>query len=184
MAPAIREGRAFRNLEVVIERPDGSRISTLVNIDPLLDEAGRVVGAVNVVHDVSALKAAEQSVREAEVALREADRRKDEFLATLAHELRNPLAPIRNGLDVVRLSDHSAHASRVYQVIESQVGHMMRLVDDLLELSRISRGTIKPVNLETVRALLAGTADRAGRQTQRDRVASGRELVDSRDFGT
>jgi PAS domain S-box-containing protein len=136
MAIALREGREFRNQEVVIERPDGSRITALVNIDPIRDSAGSTVGAINVFHDVSALKQAEQ-------ALREADRRKDEFLATLAHELRNPLAPIRNSLNALRMTgDSGPAAARVHEMIERQVAHMVRLVDDLLELSRISRGTI------------------------------------------
>jgi PAS domain S-box-containing protein len=139
MSTALSEGRAFRNQQVVIERTDGSRITALVNIDPIRDSEGRVIGAVNVFLDVTALKQAEQ-------ALRDADRRKDEFLATLAHELRNPLAPIRNCLRVLRLAGaHSAGPAieRAHDVMERQVAHMVRLVDDLLELSRISRGTIE-----------------------------------------
>jgi len=76
--------------------------------------------------------------------LREADRRKDEFLATLAHELRNPLAPIRNGLQILRLGrgNHQAE-EQARSVIERQVQQMVRLIDDLLDLSRISRGKIE-----------------------------------------
>ena len=81
---------------------------------------------------------------EAEAALREADRRKDEFLATLAHELRNPLAPIRNGLEVLKLAGaDSAKAARVRDMMARQTDHLVRLVDDLLEVSRISRGLIE-----------------------------------------
>ncbi len=77
-------------------------------------------------------------------ALKQADRRKDEFLATLAHELRNPLAPIRNSLHILRLSDSQDEtAVRLYEVMERQLGHLVRLVDDLLELSRITRGLIE-----------------------------------------
>src|SRR5262249_22231883 len=66
------------------------------------------------------------------------DRCKDEFLATLAHELRNPLAPLRNSLHILRLSDSWDDSStRLYEVMERQLGHLIRLVDDLLELSRI-----------------------------------------------
>src|SRR5262245_36857925 len=79
----------------------------------------------------------------AEESLREADRRKDEFLAILAHELRNPLAPIRNSLHVLR---HGATQDpmllRVGAMMERQVNSMVRLVDDLLEVSRITRGMI------------------------------------------
>ena len=74
----------------------------------------------------------------------EADRRKDEFLATLAHELRNPLAPISNSLHLLRLTGElSPGAERVRQIMERQVGYMVRLVDDLLEVSRVTRGTIE-----------------------------------------
>nr|WP_293180723.1 PAS domain S-box protein [Nannocystis sp.] len=72
-------------------------------------------------------------------ALRDQDRRKDEFLALLAHELRNPLAPIRNGLHVLRLSEDPAVHRRSREMMERQLGHMVRLIDDLLDISRISR---------------------------------------------
>jgi PAS domain S-box-containing protein len=74
-------------------------------------------------------------------ALKHADRRKDEFLATLAHELRNPLAPIRSGLEVLKLSgeDHSL-AAETQSMMQKQLEHMVRLIDDLLEVSRITRG--------------------------------------------
>ena len=76
--------------------------------------------------------------RRAESALKEADRRKDEFLATLAHELRNPLAPIRNALHLLRGSGVATAA--VQDMAERQVAHLVRLVDDLIDVSRISRG--------------------------------------------
>src|SRR6185436_4108265 len=85
----------------------------------------------------------------------EADQRKDEFLATLAHELRNPLAPIRNAVQIMRLSGASAPAAQhLSEMMERQVAHMVRLVDDLLEVSRITRGKIdlrkERVTLEAV----------------------------------
>lgn len=93
--------------------------------------------------------------KRAEEGLRDADRRKDEFLAILAHELRNPLAPIRHALKIIRVTDgdpevlHSA-----CEIMERQIGHMVRLVDDLLDVSRISRGTIElrkqPIDLASV----------------------------------
>jgi signal transduction histidine kinase len=77
-------------------------------------------------------------------ALQDADRRKDEFLATLAHELRNPLAPIRNSVQMLQMSGAPEQAElNVYRIIERQVNHMVRLVDDLLELSRITSGKIE-----------------------------------------
>jgi len=82
--------------------------------------------------------------KRAEEALKEADRRKNEFLAMLAHELRNPLAPIRNALEIVRLTEGNRDAVQsAAEMMERQVGQLVRLVDDLLDVSRISRGKIE-----------------------------------------
>jgi signal transduction histidine kinase len=80
----------------------------------------------------------------ANAALREADRRKDEFLATLAHELRNPLAPIRNALEIMRISaDKPDAVAAARALMERQVGLLVRLIDDLLDVSRITRGKVR-----------------------------------------
>jgi PAS domain S-box-containing protein len=82
--------------------------------------------------------------RRAEQSLRDADRRKDEFLATLAHELRNPLAPIRTGLHLLHISPPGSEpAAQARAMMERQLNHLIRLVDDLLEVSRISTGKIE-----------------------------------------
>ena len=82
--------------------------------------------------------------RRTEEALREADRRKDEFLATLAHELRNPLAPIRNGLQLMRLAgDDQTIVDEARSLMERQVVHMVRMIDDLMDVSRISRDMLE-----------------------------------------
>ena len=130
--------------EVVIQRPDGSRITVIVNIRPLKDEDGNIIGALNCFYDITASK-------ETEEALRDSDRRKNEFLAMLAHELRNPLAPICNALEVMRrvrkadsvgpTSSPAKHPlDAAMDVLDRQVGQMVRLVDDLLDAGRISRG--------------------------------------------
>ena len=108
------------------------------------DDQGRLVGGFGTVQDVT-------SRRANEAALREADRRKDEFLATLAHELRNPLAPLRNAADVLRLPGASeTQRANACALLERQLAHLTRLVDDLLDLSRIQRGeiTLRPERLE------------------------------------
>jgi signal transduction histidine kinase/CheY-like chemotaxis protein len=86
-------------------------------------------------HDITERKRAEE-------ALRDADRRKDEFLATLAHELRNPLAPISNAVQLMRRPDGRRQADRVVEMVGRQVRQIVRLVDDLMEVSRITRGKI------------------------------------------
>ena len=98
-------------------------------------------------HLLSSLDAATEAHREADRAtaeLQEADRRKDTFLATLAHELRNPLAPIRNSLHLLRFAAHDDSVrERALTIVERQTGHLIRLVDDLLEVSRITRGKLE-----------------------------------------
>ncbi len=115
---------------------------------PEFGSMGEVEYALGVIHDRTAEKLAKES-------LHEEGRRKDEFLATLAHELRNPLAPIRTGLQVLKLSSPSGgSADKVRAMMERQLSHMVRLVDDLLDVSRISRGKVElkreRVNLTTV----------------------------------
>lgn len=103
----------------------------------VLSEEGKFVHTRCFTRDITERKRAEER-------LKEADRRKDEFLATLAHELRNPLAPIRNSLAILQLAGGLGPAAeRIREIMERQVNHMVRLVDDLLEISRISRGKIE-----------------------------------------
>jgi PAS domain S-box-containing protein len=136
MAEALRTGKPARDREVVVERPDGSRIIVSVNIDPLFDASGQRCGAINVFQDITGRKRTEE-------ALKLADRRKNEFLAMLAHELRNPLAPIRNAVQLLRrLGPQDPQLQHARDVIERQTQHMERLVGDLLDTSRITRGKI------------------------------------------
>ncbi len=96
--------------------------------------------------------------------LREQDRRKDEFLALLAHELRNPLAPLRNGLQVMRLAARDACAvDQARAMMDRQLGHMVRLVDDLLDISRVSRNKLE---LRRARVLLADVLNSAVETTR------------------
>ena len=100
---------------------------------PEFGPEGTVEYVISVTHDVTDHKRYEET-------LRDQDRRKDEFLATLAHELRNPLAPIRNGLQILRLAPDGEDALEIREMMERQLAHMVRLIDDLLDVSRISRG--------------------------------------------
>jgi signal transduction histidine kinase/CheY-like chemotaxis protein len=115
--------------------------------------------------------------KETEEALREADRRKDEFLATLAHELRNPLAPLRNGLQVMKLARGDAKAvEQARGMMERQLAQMVRLIDDLLDVSRITRGKLRlrreRVELaEVVRSAVEGSRPLLEAQVHRLTVA-------------
>jgi signal transduction histidine kinase/ActR/RegA family two-component response regulator len=108
----------------------------------LRDEAGRPVRLVGITFDITDRKHAENALREAEAMLREQNERKDEFLAMLAHELRNPLAPIRSAVGILRMQPPESAAASARDVIDRQVGHLVRLVDDLLDVSRVSSGKI------------------------------------------
>lgn len=106
----------------------------------LTDSDGKVIGYATVSQNVTQRRELEDHLRKLAADLSEASRRKDEFLATLAHELRNPLAPIRNGVQVLRLAADSATAEDARVMIERQVDQMVRLIDDLLDVSRITLG--------------------------------------------
>jgi signal transduction histidine kinase len=97
---------------------------------------------LEVAHQRDELEIATQEAKKYSAALKEADQRKDEFLATLAHELRNPLAPIRNGLEILRVHPVGEKSEEVRVMIDRQLSHMVRLIDDLLDMSRISKGKI------------------------------------------
>ena len=133
----IRRGQPIDHYETLRRRKDGTLIDVSLTVSPIVDSQGQVVGASKIARDITERKRAEE-------ALREEDRRKDEFLAMLAHELRNPLAPIRNALEILRQRGESREAVHsASQMMERQIGQMARLVDDLLDVSRITRGKIE-----------------------------------------
>ncbi len=104
---------------------------------PRFTKSGMFLGFVGCAVDIT-------DIKQSETALREADRRKDEFLAVLAHELRNPLAPIRTGLELLRrIGDDPGARDEVCATMERQTRQMVRLIDDLLDVSRITRGTLE-----------------------------------------
>jgi signal transduction histidine kinase len=136
IARAIQDKSMFQ-LEHRVLRGDGSVGWALSRAVPLLDAHGEIVEWFGAAVDVSERKNAEQQ-------LREADRRKDEFLAMLGHELRNPLAAIRNATELLNvLAGADSRLSRVHGVLERQSTQMARLIDGLLEISRIARGKIQ-----------------------------------------
>lgn len=126
------------------------------------NEAGEAVRLPGVVIDITAQRMAEQSLRASEQSLRaiaqdleDADRRKDQFLATLAHELRNPLAPIKAAAQLMQSAEQdSQQIGELSALVERQADQMVRLIDDLMDVSRISRGKFKlkiaPVHLQSI----------------------------------
>jgi two-component system CheB/CheR fusion protein len=140
---SIAEGANRVESEVSRNYPEGGRDEFVVST-PLRTKDATLLGVVQVFHDITERKRAEQALRQSETELRESDRRKSEFMAMLSHELRNPLAPIRNSLYVLeRAAPGSEQASRANAVINRQVEHLTGLVDDLLDITRISRGKIR-----------------------------------------
>ena len=178
-AAALRATGAWRGRVVHVKR-NGDVIDAESSVTLLRDRDGADAGCLSVVRDVSEREAAERERRAADQALREADRRKDVFLATLAHELRNPLAPIGNSLAVLRLSADPAVHAKAYGVIERQLAQLVHLVDDLLDVGRITQGKLE---LRRARVELAQIV-RAGIETSRPLIdAGGHLLVVSGDLG-
>jgi PAS domain S-box-containing protein len=121
----------------------GEAMWMLYKVVSLIDSQGNRVGLATVSRDVTQRRRMEDNLRQLASDLSEANRRKDEFLATLAHELRNPLASIRNGLLLMKLAEGDSETIEgARAVLDRQLAQMVRLVDDLLDVSRITRGKI------------------------------------------
>jgi PAS domain S-box-containing protein len=126
----------FLRFEEAVMTPGGLR-HFLTTKAPYRGADGQVLGVIGIARDITERKLNED-------ALREADRRKDEFLAMLAHELRNPLAPMRNSVEILRLlGPQEPLLTQARDMIDRQVTHMSRLLDDLLDVSRVARGKIQ-----------------------------------------
>ena len=126
-----------------------------VTVDPIRDADGELKGGLCIASDITDRRRLEEELRRRAEELAAADRRKDEFLAMLAHELRNPLAPISNALEAIRLARSNAAATEeALNIARRQIGHMARLLDDLLDVSRFTRGKVHlrkvPVDLTTI----------------------------------
>jgi signal transduction histidine kinase len=132
-----------RNGEVIIERPDGSRITVIVNIRQLKGPNGEIAGAINCFYDITERSLLERERQKQTEALAEINRRKDEFLAILSHELRNPLAPIVNAtaLMAAKLDDRSVQENGL-AIIGRQTKQLTTLINDLLDVSRVNSGKV------------------------------------------
>ncbi|MGV3518926.1 PAS domain S-box protein [Luteitalea sp.] len=141
---------------------------------PVLGAGDRVEAVAGSTRDITDRKVAEAERERLVSQLREQDRRKDEFLATLAHELRNPLAPIRNGLQVIRLSGAGGTIEQVRSMMERQLGHLTRLVDDLLDVSRVTSGKLQ---LRRTRVALRTVIDAAVETSRPEIEQAGHHLT-------
>jgi PAS domain S-box-containing protein len=163
---ALRDGTVtgLTNHTLLVAR-DGTERPIDDSAAPIRDGTGAVLGAVLVFRDVTEQHRLEGELQRRVAELAAADKRKDEFLAMLAHELRNPLAPVKNALHVLKLRAgdwHSVDQARV--MMERQVGHLTRLVDDLLDVSRITQGKVvlKLERLDLARLVRESAADHQG----------------------
>lgn len=163
----VKATRAPIRGEVPFNGTFGRRIYDYIFV-PVFGANGEVEAVAGTTRDVTERKRAEES-------LRDADRKKDDFIALLAHELRNPLAPIRNGLEVLRLSEgDEVTAAAARSMMERQLTHMVRLIDDLLDVSRITRNKMELRRARIALADVLGSAVEASTPAIQE---SGHELV-------
>jgi len=175
-----QSGRVEGPCSVVCRRVDGSAFDAEVTLAPVRDDAGRPLGLSAIIRDVTERKRAERALRESQEELRkrvaqlaEEGRRKNEFLALLGHELRNPLAPLKNGLQILGgVACEDDRVERIRGMMDRQVRQLTHLVDDLLDVSRISRGLVQlrkeRVNLATVVSRAVETTRPAIEERQHD----------------
>ena len=131
------------NVEVIILRPDGSKITVILNVVPLKNSQDVITGAICCIYDITERSQLERKTLEQAKALTDLDRRKDEFLAMLSHELRNPLAGIFNAMQLLRRQkNEDPLLKQGRSIIERQVRQLNFLVNDLMEMSRFNTGTV------------------------------------------
>jgi PAS domain S-box-containing protein len=160
-------GQLFRAETAYFVANGAERVVDLI-LAPVMDNAGRVLFVAASGVDVT-------DRQQMEDALRESDRKKDDFIALLAHELRNPLAPVRNGLQVMRLAGGDANAvAQTRSMMDRQLSHMVRLIDDLLDVSRIGRNKME---LRRDRVLLADVVNTAVETARPQIDAGGHDLT-------
>ncbi len=136
----LRRSERIDHYETVRRHKDGTPINISLSISPLYDKSGKIIGASKIARDITEQKRLKE-------ALLEADRRKNEFLATLAHELRNPLAPIKNALHILqspKANDEIRNEAR--NIMMRQTHQMERLINDLMDVSRVSQGKVELQN--------------------------------------
>jgi PAS domain S-box-containing protein len=164
----LKRGERLEHYETVRVAKDGRRIDLSLTVSPIRDLEGRIIGASKVARDVTEQK-------KVLAALEEADRSKGDFLALLAHELRNPLAPLCTGLEVIRLASGDPDTmAKSWAMMNRQLSHMVRLIDDLLDVARIGRAKLE---LRRSRVLLADVVSSAVETARPAIEEAGHELT-------
>ena len=164
----LRAGERIEHFETVRLAKDGRRLDISLTISPVRDRSGHITGVSKIARDITEAKHTQR-------ALREADRRKDEFIALLSHELRNPLAPIGNGLQFMKLlPTNTGDVAQVRDMMERQLRHLVRLVDDLLDVSRVGQNRLR---LQRARVTLGEIVDNAVETVRSAIQAAGHELA-------
>lgn len=157
MALTLRDDREYTGCEIIIERPDGERLAVSASASPIHDKSGKLIGAVNILFDITERKRAEE-------ALKETDRARNEFLAVLSHELRNPLAAIPFAIELLRpVASQSSESKSALEVIDRQTQQIAKLVSDLVDLARLS---VNKLELTPQRVDLTEILRELGKATQ------------------
>jgi len=163
----ILRGESVEHFETVRVRKDGSRVEISLTVSPIRDPEGRVIGASKIARDITAQKQAERELKALYAEMEHANRAKDEFLAMLGHELRNPLGAISNSLQVLDQNPSEEATKFARDVILRQVRNLTRLIDDLLSMGRIMTGKFllhkAPLDLSVSVGRALGTMRASGR---------------------
>jgi PAS domain S-box-containing protein len=168
MALALRGDREYTGCEIIVERPDGERLNVSAYASPIHDKAGKLIGAVNVLFDITEQKRAGE-------VLKETDRARNEFLAVLSHELRNPLAAIPFAIELLRpVVSAAAESKSALEVIDRQTQQIAKLVDDLVDLARLG---VDKLELKREQVDLTETLRSIGKATQPVVEAAGQTLT-------
>ncbi|WP_165219314.1 hybrid sensor histidine kinase/response regulator [Aquisphaera insulae] len=140
----VGRGERIEHYETIRRTRDGRDINVSLTVSPIRDDTGAIVGASKIARDITEKKKTEHQNLTLLQEVQRAVKGRDEFLSMLAHELRNPLAPLRNAIHLLQLrGDDPTVVERVRAMMERQISHMSRLIGDLLDVSRITRGMIR-----------------------------------------
>jgi PAS domain S-box-containing protein len=184
MAVTLKEGRAVHGEEIIVERPDGTRKNILPHPQPLRDHSGKIVGAVNMLIDITERKGAEAELKLAHDAAQKANRDKDDFLAALSHELRTPLSPVLLlASDAANNRDLPPRVRTDFDTICKNIELEARLIDDLLDLSRLTLGKLTvDMKLVDAREPLLGALEKIENDISQKRIVLALDLSDEKFF--